>query len=150
VKVSLPISPHVLVIASVCLLVGAGCVAEPDNPIHVDNARVRALIPGQDKTAGYFDITNDSPNVVRLVGAESGIARAIEFHTSTLDGGVMRMRRLTDVTVAPGTTTHFQPGGNHLMLFGVRSMTDENEIRLLTEDGGVLSVTFLQVPIGAQ
>lgn len=129
------------------LLLVAGCAAEPAGPLAISDARIRALIPGQDTTAGYFDATNVSAAAVVLVGAESPAARAIEFHTTTRDGDVVRMRRLTEVRIEPGATIHFQPGGHHLMLFGVTSLDDETEIRLLTRDGTVVSTSFRQVPI---
>jgi len=119
-------------------------------PLLVDNPRIRALIPGQDKTVGYLEITNTGTTAAILIGAQSEYARAIEFHTTTVDGDIMRMRHLPRIQIPAGATVHFQPGGNHLMLFGVRSLSAENEIRLILEDGSVLIATFRQIPIGGQ
>ena len=119
-------------------------------PLLVDNPRIRALIPGQDKTVGYLEITNPGTTAATLIGAQSERARAIEFHTTTVEGDIMRMRHLPRIQIPAGATVHFQPGGNHLMLFGVRSLSAENEIRLILEDGSVLTATFRQIPIGGQ
>lgn len=143
----MPLSPLNLSAWVLPLLVAAGCAPEPAGPLAISDARVRALIPGQDTTAGYFDATNVSAAAVVLVGAESPAARAIEFHTTIRDGEIVRMRRLSEVRIEPGATIHFQPGGHHLMLFGVTSLHDETEIRLLTRDGTVVSASFRQVPI---
>jgi hypothetical protein len=35
------------------------------------------------------------------------------------------------------------------MLFGVNSLREQNEIRLLTDDGSSLQVLFQKIPIGA-
>jgi len=64
-----------------CLAGGAlaGCGTEPaaTAPIEVTDARVRALIPGQDKTVGYFELTNNTTATLTLLSAEADAARAI-------------------------------------------------------------------------
>lgn len=125
----------------------SGCTMEPAGPLIVRDARVRALIPGQDRTAAYFEATNRSGEPLVLVGAESPAARAIEIHSTSRDGDVLRMRSLQEVRIEPGATVRFQPGSHHLMLFGVRSLDEETEIRLLTGKGEAVSVSFRQVPI---
>ena len=69
----------------------SACSGESAGGLQVDNARIRELIPGQDKTAGYFDVSNTTTEPIVIVQAESAAARAIEFHTTRLDGGVMRI-----------------------------------------------------------
>ena len=132
----------------VALITLPACSGEPVAGLQVDNARIRELIPGQDKTAGFFDVRNTTSEPVVIMRAESAAARAIEFHTTRLDAGVMRMRRLTEVRIEAGGMVQFQPGGHHLMLFGVRSLEDPTEIRLITGDGEALSVPFRRVAIG--
>jgi copper(I)-binding protein len=115
----------------------------------VVDARIRELLPGQDKTVGYFDITNPTAEPLVLVRAEADFARAIEFHTTFVDGDIMRMRRLPEVELPPGERVRFQPGGRHLMLFGVTSPGEENEVRLHLEDGRVIRARFRQVAVTA-
>ncbi|QKK01935.1 MAG: copper chaperone PCu(A)C [Pseudomonadota bacterium] len=55
-----------------------------------------------------------------------------------LPGGVMRMRRLEQLTVEPGETVSLEPGGKHLMLMrpGERlSQGDEIPVTLLDSEG---------------
>ena len=131
-------------------LVLSGCTADSGPTLRVQDARVRALIPGQDKTVGYFELSNNGPATVTLIAADSDFGRAIEFHTTTLNDGTMRMRRLGDVGIKPGETVSFQPGGNHLMLFGVTSLAAHNQIRFRFADGTVLSTEFRRIPFGDQ
>jgi copper(I)-binding protein len=105
-----------LLLMSLALALLAGCT--PAEPIAIDNARIRPPVPGRDVAVGYFDLTNHGPTAIELVGADSDHARAVELHTHVHDGDMMRMRRLERLTVAPGQTVHFEPGGHHLMLFG--------------------------------
>ena len=135
----------IALLASVALM---GCTAPAD--LEFENARVRALIPGQDKTVAYVDLHNHTEAPMVLVGAESTNVRAIEIHTTRLQDGVMRMRRLNEVTIPARDTIHFQPGGRHLMLFGVKSLGSELDIQLRFADGGSRTITFRQIAIGAK
>ena len=128
----------------------ASVAAEPAATLTISNPRIRALIPGQDTTAGYFDITNSGTTAVTLVAAESPHARLIEIHTSVQEGDKVHMRRLEQLTIAPGTTVHFRSGGTHLMLFGVEHLPEETRIELITAEGQRLVGQFKQVPLGAQ
>ncbi|MEZ5552716.1 MAG: copper chaperone PCu(A)C [Pseudomonadales bacterium] len=119
------------------------------NDLHFDNARIRALIPGQDKTVGYFEVRNEGRQDVELVAVNAASARAAEFHTVVRDGDIMRMRRLEQVIVPAGGTLSFVPGGNHLMLFGVTSLTEQNPVTFTTHTGEEVVLSFRQIPVGA-
>ena len=84
----------------------------------ISDAYVRGLIPGRDMSAGFFTFKNSGDQPIVLVGASSAAAERVEFHTSLHEDGMMKMRALENVTVAPGESVTFAPGGNHLMLFG--------------------------------
>lgn len=70
--------------------------------------------------AGYLTLTNKGTTADRLVGGRAEIARAVEIHTSTMEDGVMRMRPLPAIEVAPGAEVKLAPGGMHLMLIGLK------------------------------
>ncbi len=101
-----------------------GCGSGPSSTgLEFDDARMRDLIPGSDKTVGYFVVHNRTGQRVTIVGARSAQARTIELHqTSTVDG-VSRMRRLSEVDIEPSASVTFEPGGRHLMVFGVTELT---------------------------
>ncbi|MBO9710435.1 MAG: copper chaperone PCu(A)C [Caulobacter sp.] len=53
----------------------------------------------------------------RLVSVDTELADHAEIHTMSLDGGVMRMRRLADGIALPaGRTVQLKPGAEHLMI----------------------------------
>jgi copper(I)-binding protein len=128
----------------------AAAAAEPASTLTISNPRIRALIPGQDTTAGYFDITNSGTTAVTLVGATSPHARSIEIHTIIRDGDMVRMRRLDAVTIEPGATEVFATGGTHLMLFGVQRLVAVNRIDLITASGKRISGRFRLIAVGAE
>lgn len=116
----------------------AGC-SEPS--IHFDNARIREPIPGRNLTAAYVDITNGGPTT-QLVSVASSTASSIEFHTTIDDNGMMRMRRLKQIELPAGTTVQLQPGGIHLMVFGVSKLDEVTTLEFTTADGKVALVAF--------
>jgi copper(I)-binding protein len=133
----------------------AGFGYEVDTPdrqagprLEFSEARVREPIPGQDKTVGYFNVTNQGGRPVTLVGARADGVRAIEMHTTLHDDGMVRMRRLPEVVVTPGETVAFEPGGRHLMLFGVVGVPETLIVVLVTEGGDEIAVPFARFPLG--
>jgi copper(I)-binding protein len=130
--------------------ISAGSAIQTETDIEIDNARVRSLIPGQDKTVAYLELRNATPKPMTLIGARSAEVRAIEIHTTRMDDGVMQMRRLKTVEIPPGETVPFQPGGRHLMLFGVTSLDSELLIELEFADGTVHETLFKRIAIGSQ
>jgi len=137
--------PALLLIAMILV---SGCGSR--GALEADDARIRDLIPGQDKTVAYVTLHNQGDTPLTLIGAETDVARTVEIHSTRKDGDVMRMRRLERVDIPAGGTVRFEPGGHHLMLFGVRSLGDHCEIRLNFADGVSRPVTFERIGIGDQ
>lgn len=132
-------------VALLCMLLLSGCSAENDaatSPIAIENAWLRTPPHGLDKTAGYFQLTNRTGNSMTLIGAISEQIRSIEMHTTIVDGDMMRMRRLKTIPIPAGETIRFEPGGMHLMIFGLRTSGDIT-ITLQFEDGTAQTVPFV-------
>lgn len=117
------------------VLAHSSCTSGAEAPLVFDDARVRVVLPGTDKTVGYFRVRNTSDAPIVLVGARAPGVRAIEFHTTRRDGDTVRMRRLQEVVLAPGATTDFSPGGRHLMLFGVTTLPATLPVTLVDAEG---------------
>jgi len=81
----------------------------------------KATMPGAKVGAAYMQVKNTGKTPFTLVSATSPASEKVELHTMSMDGGVMRMRQITGgVTVEPGQTVSFTPGGMHLMLMGLK------------------------------
>lgn len=64
----------------------------------------------------------------RMVAAESPAGERMEIHTMSTDGGVMRMRQLTDGLALPaGEAVALRPGAEHLMLMAPKAALNEGE-----------------------
>lgn len=126
----------------------------PADPIGIDGAYLHPPVPGRDVAVGYFEITNHGALGINLVAASSPQVRAIEIHTHIADGDMMRMRRLESVSIAPGDTVRFAPGGHHLMLFGYTAGEASGDaatvpVTLHFSNGEARSVQFTVQPRGA-
>lgn len=131
--------------ALMCALLLSACGEGNDvnrSPITIENAWLRAPPAGLDKTAGYFQLINRGGNDKTLVGATSEQIRAIEMHTTTVHGDMMRMRRLKTISIPAGETFHFEPGGMHLMIFGLQT-SEAISITFQFEDGTAQTVPFV-------
>jgi periplasmic copper chaperone A len=128
--------------AAWCAVALLTACAAPE-PVTVANAWIRAPAPGTHIAAGYFDITNNTPTSVALIGAASDACASIEMHTTEYDGSTMRMRRLDRVELAAGATESFAPGGRHLMLLEFADVTSPTiAVTLQFADGAQLRVPF--------
>lgn len=88
--------------------------------IRIDRAWARATPPGVPTGGGYVTLVNRGRTPDRLLSASSPVARRVELHETSMNGGVMRMRPLSaGVPIPPGAVVTFGPGGKHLMLVGL-------------------------------
>lgn len=83
----------------------------------IQNLRVIAPIPGQDISAAYLLLENNSPDSIELVSVETESADRVQIHTHQMDNGMMRMVQLDSLPVEPGGQAEFKRGGLHLMVF---------------------------------
>jgi copper(I)-binding protein len=105
--------------AVLAALLLVSCKASSPSPaITIDSARARATAPGQSATAAYFTITNTGGGD-RLVGISSRTGRA-SLHSTSIDGGVMRMRQLDALDIPAKSTIALEPGAIHVMITGLR------------------------------
>ncbi len=84
--------------------------------VAIMNAWVREAYPGATVNAGYMTLINTGKESVELVSARSSAFEKVEFHEMSMDGGMMEMRELNSVVIAPGKPFVFETGGKHLML----------------------------------
>lgn len=103
--------------------------------ISVTDGWAREVAPGQAAAAAYLKIANDGDRADRLVGVSSPGATEAELHSSSNEGGVMRMREIENgLAIEPGSTAAFAPGGNHIMLKGLKQPLKAGQTIQLTLD----------------
>jgi copper(I)-binding protein len=88
--------------------------------VRVTDAWTRATVAGQSSAAVYLTIANSGRGSDRLLDVSTPIAKDASLHSSSSEGGVMRMRALRDgVPVPAGARVKLEPSGNHAMLTGL-------------------------------
>ncbi len=108
------------VLVPIALLALAAC-HRGEAKLRVDHAWVRlAAVPGR-PAAAYLSIHGGS-EPARLVAVESRAVGSSELHRSMKmgpGGNMAGMQRLDGLDVPARSDVVFEPGGNHVMLFGV-------------------------------
>jgi len=125
--------------AACAVLLGACSTAAQ---LHVTDARIP--LPAGPNAAVYFQIENNGDHEVELVGAQSDIAVA-EIHQTTMSGGMMQMEPVDEITLAPGQTVEFAPGGLHVMLMSVPALEVGQEVQVTLSFRNDQPVTFSAV-----
>jgi len=110
-------------------------------------------IPGGAPAGGYFNLTNNGPHSLTLVGAECADFGMVMMHRTIERGGISTMRPVHEVVVAPGQTVSFAPGGYHLMLMRPKHPLRPGgrlPITLRFADGSSVSAEFLVQSLSAR
>ena len=92
-------------------------------------------IAGPTNGAAYLaSIENKGTVADRLVRASTPAAARVEIHTMNVDAsGVMRMREIDGIALAPKAKVQMKPGsGLHIMLIGLKEPLKEDASFLLT------------------
>jgi hypothetical protein len=120
--------------------------------IAVEQAWARAT-PGAVKTgAAYLTLVNNGKLSDRLLGVSTPVADSASLHETKMEGGIMKMRPLGPVDLPPGKSLELKPGGNHIMLEGLKHPLKEGEhfpLTLAFEKAGTREVTVMVGKVGA-
>lgn len=117
----------------------------------VDDAWVRATVPGQPATGAFMHITASSDS--KLVGVQSDAAKTVEVHEMKMNGDVMTMGPVDSVALPAGKTVSLDPNGYHVMLMGLARQVKEGEqvaLTLIVEDAqGTRENIAVKAPVKA-
>lgn len=139
----LPVASILIVLATALLVVSA--VRAQNANVVVHDAWVRVPLPAQNQTALYFVIENHSSTPRAIVSASSGAAEKIEMHEEKMDATkkMMSMAPVARIAVPANGKVTLQPGGYHMMVFGLKSrpMAGANfPVTVKLDDGTTIEV----------
>ncbi len=145
----------ILVLTSMIVLsAGFARAQSSDASIVVEKPFSRATPAGSKVGAGYMTITNKGAAADRLVSASSPVAGEVQVHEMTMQNGVAKMRALPGgLPIEAGKTVTLAPGGNHLMLMGLKAplkQGDKVPVTLNFEKAGKVDVTLDIQSVGAK
>lgn len=128
--------------------------AHDASPVMIVQPWARATPPGAPTGAAYLTIMNHGTEPDVLVGGSSPQAERVEFHQSTMDGGIMKMRPVANgVAIPAGGTVELKPDGYHVMLVGLKAPLKSGTMLPVTlrfAKAGSIEVLFAVEPIGAR
>ena len=109
-----------------------------------------ATRPGQPNGAAHLTIRNRGGTADRLTGfsVDPKVAARGELHTMRHENGMMIMREVAGLTIGAGEVLRLSPGGDHLMLIGLKETLSEGQrvaARLHFEKAGSIDVFFAVV-----
>jgi copper(I)-binding protein len=98
--------------------------------------------------AVYMTIANNGADGDRLLGGETDVAQAVEVHDMADADGMMQMRPLSEGLEIPGGgEVVLEPGGLHVMLFGLTRDLPNGETYELTLAFERAGEVTLEVPV---
>jgi copper(I)-binding protein len=92
--------------------------AQAHAQVSVKDAWVRGTVAQQKASGAFMQLT--SVKDVRLVAAQSPVAKVVEIHEMVMDKDVMKMRQIPGLDIAAGGVLALKPGGYHIMLIDLK------------------------------
>ncbi len=117
-------------------------------PVEIGHPYARSTAAGQAMSSAYLSLKN-SGKVDKLLSVSTPVAAAVEMHSMSMDGNVMRMRQIDAIELPAGQVVELKPGGLHLMLMGLKqplATGSQFEMTLVFEQAGPVKV---QVEVAA-
>lgn len=108
--------------------------------LQVKDGWVRLVPPVADTTAAYVTLVNPGDVKVTIIGVSSDVAGMAMLHTMTMQNGRMEMSELKRLDIPAHGEVALAPGGNHIMLMGLKhplSAGESVELTLRYGDGTV-------------
>ena len=123
---------------------GAGATSAPSAaaPL-VSGAWIRVPAGPDQPAAAYFTIKNPGSQADALLSVSSTMASACRLHETSMDSsGMTGMNMVDRLDVPAGGMTKLEPGGYHVMMTGVSSLTvgSKVELSLTFQRAGVIKV----------
>lgn len=100
------------------LIAACGVADKSAADIRVAGAWARATLPEQSASAVYLSISNVGGADDTLIDVTSSTGPAA-LHSTSMDSGIIRMRKVERLTIPARSTVRLEPAGAHLMLSGL-------------------------------
>lgn len=149
------ISPKALALGAVASLTASAAVAHGyrSGALSIQHPWSRETAVGQAVGGGFLTVANSGTRDDRLLSGTTPVAAEVQLHTMKMDGGVMRMRQVTDGIAVPAKgSVELKPGGYHIMFMGLRRQLRQGErfpVTLRFRRAGSVTVQFAVQPVGA-
>lgn len=102
--------------------------------------------------AAFLTVKNGGGEADRLIAARAPVADRVELHTHLHENGVMKMRQVEAIEIPAGGTAMLKPGGDHVMLMGLKAPLQEGgsfPLTLVFEKAGEITIDVAIGGVGA-
>ena len=96
-------------------------VSDAASTVEVRDAFIVQPPEGRDVTGGGLHVSLTGAPMT-LIAASTDAADTVELHTMSMENDMMKMRKVESFPVSEDAPLVLERGGNHLMLFGVKSL----------------------------
>jgi copper(I)-binding protein len=121
-----------------CLSAACGDAAHA--PLSAADVRLSAPRPGTTVSVAYLELSNPGAAPQTITAVTSPRYTRVEMHETIIDDGVARMRSLSELVIAPGTSVRFEPGGKHLMLMERLPGDERTTLEFWSQDTLLLTI----------
>ncbi len=90
------------------------------------NAWVRGTVAQQKSSAMFGQLMSVQGGTV--VSASSSVAGVVEIHEMSMDGNVMKMRKVPSLALPAGKAVALTPSGLHVMLMELKQTLNEGDV----------------------
>ena len=86
--------------------------------LYADNAMINLSPVDDNPSAGYLDLHGGRVDTA-LVGVTADDVVRLEMHETVEADGMARMQTVKSIAIPAGETVKMEPGGKHLMIWGI-------------------------------
>ncbi|WP_299692977.1 copper chaperone PCu(A)C [uncultured Vibrio sp.] len=101
--------------------------AHANSDIMVHDAYARATPPSAVNSAVFTTLMNHSNKDRNIVSATAPVAGKVELHDVIVDGDVMKMRQIQQITIPANGEVVLKPGSLHIMLLDLKNGLKDGE-----------------------
>ncbi|WP_086930955.1 copper chaperone PCu(A)C [Agarilytica rhodophyticola] len=125
----------------------SSCAKKEQPQMVIENVFIKALAPGQTTAAAYMKFKNNTSKAQSLTYIHSPIAEHIEVHRNFYEQGMMQMRPVKRFSIPPKGSHVLEPGGFHLMVFGLYDTLEVGDTFDMTFefDSGIVMTKSVEV-----
>lgn len=153
--------PPLLLIAALAAAVVSPLTSTPASArdftaggVKVSDPWTRVTPPAAKVAGGFMKLTNTGTVADKLLGGSSPVTGRIEVHEMSLDGGIMKMRELSQgLEIKPGETVELKPGSFHIMFLELKAPIKPGATvkgTLIFEKAGPVEIEYRVAPLGAK
>jgi periplasmic copper chaperone A len=133
---------------AIVVLAAISAPAHAADGITIADAWARATPGKAPNGAAYLTVINSGTVADRLVGASSPVAATTDLHEDKEENGIMKMRPVPALAIAPGQSITLKPGAYHLMLTGLKAPLKQGDSFPLTLTFEKAGAKEVEVAIG--